>query len=127
MQHVDGDRIEWSCDGCGDNGVVTGFSGGESDLSDFQPLEEVVAWGFDDEERELLTQATTEIPELRAIVARGCPHAEIEGLLVVEATVEELDEMYTLVEELTDIARSRKRIEMLVGLRASLSTSIDGF
>ena len=107
--------------------MVTGFSGGESDLSDFQPLEEVVAWGIDDEERELLTQATTEIPELRAIVACGCPRAEIEGLLVVEATVEELDEMYTLVEELTDIARSRKRIEMLDGLRASLSTSIDGF
>ena len=92
-----------------------------------QPLEEVVAWGIDDEERELLTQATTEIPELRAIVARGYPRAAIEGLLVVEATVEELDEMYTLVEELTDIARSRKRIEMLDGLRASLSTSIDGF
>ena len=41
--------------------------------------------------------------------------------------MEELDELYTLVEGLTDRTRSRKRHELLDDLRASLSVSMDGF
>nr|MBA3765057.1 hypothetical protein [Actinomycetota bacterium] len=61
------------------------------------------------------------------VVVRGSPHAEIAGLLFVRATAKELDAMYTYVEALTDTTRSRKKIELLESLLASLCTAIDGF
>ena len=76
-----------------------------------------VLWGLHDEERRVLLGATSEVRRLRAVVARGRPKAEEPGLLLLQATVEELDEVYTLVEELTDATRSRKRLELLDGLR----------
>mgnify|MGYP003595188906 CR=1 FL=1 len=84
-------------------------------------------WGFDEAERAVLWDATTELPALRAVLERGVAHAEMRGLLIVQATVGELDAMYTLVEELTDGTRSRRRRELLDGLRASLCTAMDGF
>jgi len=42
-------------------------------------------------------------------------------------TVDELDQVYTLVEDLTDATRRRRRIQLLDGLRMSLCTAIDGF
>ena len=44
-----------------------------------------------------------------------------------EASVDELDEMYSLVEALMDGTRSRRRFDQLTGMRATLCTSIDGF
>jgi hypothetical protein len=38
-----------------------------------------------------------------------------------------LDELYSLVEALMGGTRSRRRLELLDGLRASLCSSIDGF
>jgi len=122
-----GDTVEWSCDGCGDSGTVTSFADTDSDLSRYVPTTKMVMWGIDEEERKLLMAATTELFGLRAVVSRARPHHDIEGLLLVEATVAELNEVYTLVEELTDGTRGRRRIELLDGLRASLCTSIDGF
>lgn len=121
------ERVSWSCAACGDTGVITGFEGGELDLSSYHPPGKMVCWGVDDEERKVLASATTQLHGLRAVIARARPHAQVEGLLLVEATVRELDELYTLVEELTDGTRSRSRVELLDGLRASLCTSMDGF
>jgi hypothetical protein len=84
-------------------------------------------WGFDDGEREILVGATTEIPELRAVVSRAGRRVDLGNLWVVEASVDELDEMYSLVEALMDGTRSRRRLEQLEGMRATLCTSIDGF
>jgi hypothetical protein len=84
-------------------------------------------WGFDDEQRRALIEATGAVPELRAVIARAKPHAEIAGLWLVRATVNELDEMYSLVGALMDTTRGRRRLEMLEGMLASLCTSIDGF
>lgn len=84
-------------------------------------------WGFDDADRAILATATTEIPELRAVVARAAQHAELGGLWVVEASVDGLDEMYSLVSALMDGTRSRRRLEQLEGMLATLCTSIDGF
>jgi hypothetical protein len=84
-------------------------------------------WGFDDEERTLLMAATTQLPELREVVERARPHADFPGLLLLKATVEELDDIYTLVEELTDGTRSRRRRDLLDGLRASLCSAMDAF
>jgi hypothetical protein len=84
-------------------------------------------WGFDDGEREILVTATAEIPELRAVVARANQREELGNLWVVEASVDELDEMYSLVEALIDGTRSRRRRDQLDGMRATLCTSIDGF
>lgn len=120
-------EIVWSCSTCGESGVVTHFADSQADLSKYQPRGKTVLWGFDDEERSVLMAATTHIPNLRAVISRAQPHTEIAGLLYLQATVAELDEMYSLVEELTDGTRSRRRIELLDGLRASLCTSIDGF
>ena len=84
-------------------------------------------WGIDDAERDFLRAHTVEMFELRSIISRARPHVDAPGLLLIEATVEELDEMYTLVEELTDLMpRGRKR-ELLDELRASLCNSMDGF
>lgn len=84
-------------------------------------------WGFDDGEREILVAATTAIPALRGVVERAGQRAELQGLWVVEASVDELDEMYSLVEALMDGTRSRRRLEQLEGMRATLCTSMDGF
>lgn len=121
-------RVEWSCAKCGERGVITGFEGTEFDMSIHAPgKKKLRVWGFDDEERAVLMAATTFIPSLRAVVARASPAAEVEGLLILQATVDELDEVYTLVEHLTDATRSRHRIMLLDGMRASLCSSMDAF
>jgi hypothetical protein len=84
-------------------------------------------WGFDDGEREILVAATAAIPGLRGVIERAGQRADLQGLWVVEASVDELDEMYSLVEALMDGTRSRRRLERLDGMRATLCTSIDGF
>lgn len=91
------------------------------------PTKKLRVWGIDEEERRVLLEATSEMASLRAVVSRAIPHMEVKGLLIVQATVEELDDVYTLVEELTDATRSRRRIEVLDGMRASLCTAMDGF
>ena len=84
-------------------------------------------WGFDEEQRAELLAATTELAELREIVARAQKHADIPGLWLVRATGHELNAVYDLVEALEHGVRGRKRRELLEGLRMSLSSSIDGF
>jgi hypothetical protein len=84
-------------------------------------------WGFDDSERRVLVDATTDIPELRRIVERARPYAAVKGLWVVQASLGELDDMYSLVEALMDGTRSSRRLELLEGLPATLCTSMDGF
>ena len=85
-------------------------------------------WGFDDEERAVLVEATTNIPGLRAVVARAERRPDLDSMWLVTASVRELDEMYSLVEEVMDsTGRSRKGSEVLEGLLATLCTSIDGF
>jgi hypothetical protein len=86
-----------------------------------------VFWCIDDEERRFLLSETIDIFDLRAIVCRARPRADVPGLLLIDATVEELDEMYTLVEELTDMKTGRRQRDLLDGLRASLCNSMDGF
>lgn len=121
-------RVEWSCPTCGERGVITGFEGTELDLSSHVPCaKKLRVWGFDDESREVLLAGTTDIPPLRAVVARASPAAEIAGLLVLQATVDELDDIYTLVEHLTDATRSRRRIDLLDDLRIGLCSAMDGF
>lgn len=85
-----------------------------------------VLWGFEEEQRALLVPAVMRTPELQAVVERTQPHGEIAGLWILRVTIEELNSTYTLVEELTNATRSRRRIEILDGLRMSLCTSIDG-
>jgi hypothetical protein len=121
-------RIAWSCAACGEDGAMTGFEGTELDLSRHWPSKKKLRfWGFDDEGRAVLRSATTAIPSLRAVISRARPAPDVPGLLVVEATVEELDAMYTLVEQLTDATRSRRRRDLFTGMRADLCVAIDGF
>jgi hypothetical protein len=84
-------------------------------------------WGFDDAERAVLIDATAMIPELRAVVDRAARRPELGGAWVVQASAKELDEMYSLVEELVDVTRGQKQLDLLDGMLASLCTSIDGF
>lgn len=84
-------------------------------------------WGFDEEQGAVLKSATMGIPALREVIEGARPHGEIPGLQVLQATVAELDDVYTLVEGLTDATRSRKRRELLDDLRASLCSAMDGF
>ena len=84
-------------------------------------------WAFDDVERELLSAATAALPTRSAVIARAVRRADVGGLWLVEATVDELDGLYSLVEALEGGTRSRRRLEQLEGLRATLCTSMDGF
>ncbi len=84
-------------------------------------------WGFDDEERRVLFEAAVGIPALQAVLARAERRVELGGVWLVQASVAELDEMYSLVEALMDATRSRKRLDLLEGLLATLCTSMDGF
>jgi hypothetical protein len=121
-------HVVWSCVACGDQGDVAGFAGTVHDMSPFVPRKQKLrVWAIDDEEREVLLEATTHIPALRAVVSRGSPAVDLEQALIVQATIDELDEVYTLVEHLTDATRSRRRVELLDGLRMGLSTAMDGF
>jgi hypothetical protein len=70
---------------------------------------------------------TVELPELRAVIARAERRTDLRGLWVVQASVRELDEIYSLVEALMDGTRSRRRLEQLEGMLATLCTSMDGF
>jgi hypothetical protein len=61
------------------------------------------------------------------VLDRAQPRADLGGMWVVTASVRELDDMYSLVQALMDGTRSRRRLEALDGLLATLCTSIDGF
>jgi hypothetical protein len=120
--------VVWSCLACGDHGDITGFEGTAHDLSPFVPRNKKLrVWAIDDAEREVLLEATMHLLALRAVVSRGSPAVDLEQALMVQATVDELDEIYTLVEHLTDATRSRRRIELLDGLRIGLCSAMDGF
>lgn len=84
-------------------------------------------WGFDDAQRELLIEATAQLPELRVLIERAEQRADFNGLWLVKSNVEELDDMYSLVSALMDSTRSRKKLDLLDGMLASLCGSIDGF
>lgn len=70
--------------------------------------------------------ATTEIPTLRAVIERAERRPDV-GLWLVKSNVDELDEMYSLVQALMDGTRSRKKLDLLDGMLATLCTSNDGF
>ena len=85
-------------------------------------------WGFDDGERRLLFDAADDIPELREILSRAAPRPDLGGLWVLQATVDELDESYSLAELLMNGTRSEHRLELLEKeLLMGLCTSMDGF
>lgn len=122
-----GTEIAWLCPGCAAHGIMSGVEGSPHDLSRYIPRGKLSRWGMSGAQRELLWEATRGLPHLRAVIARSISPSEIDDALLVSATVRELDDLYTLVEQLTDGTRSRRRLALLEGLRFSLSTSIDGF
>ena len=61
------------------------------------------------------------------MVERAARTDQFGGMWLVQATARELDEMYSLVEALMGGTRSRKRLDLLEGMRASLCNSIDGY
>jgi hypothetical protein len=83
-------------------------------------------WGFSEADRALLVEATAELPSLRAVVARAERRAELPGLWTVQASKDELYDLYELVEVLMDGQRSLQRLEQLDGMLETLSLSIDG-
>lgn len=127
VARVEGGRVEWSCAACGERGLISGFEGTDLDLSAHAPRRKLPqTWLLDDEGLDVLQDATY-LPELRAVLARAHPLDDDPDLLMLDATVDELDQMYTLVEHLSCETRSRRRIDLLEGLRAGLSSAIDGF
>src|SRR5258707_11915894 len=85
VQYASGDSINWWCENCGEQGEVSGFEGSDLDFSEYRPDGKMVMWGIDDEERGVLLSATAQLPALQAVMARVRPHADVEGLLLVEA------------------------------------------
>jgi hypothetical protein len=112
---------------CGDQGVITEVAGSPSDLSSYRLRGKGRWWGFDEVERKVLGPATSGLPELRALLARGTPRPDVPGLILTEGTAAELDAMYSLVEVLMDSRAGRSRHDVLKGLLQGLCTAIDGF
>jgi len=134
----DGLEVRWWCSWCGDDGVVTEFVGTAADLREQRGRGRTVAWAMMPEERFLLHRATERDRAMRSVVARAHlmdeafamqldPDDEALDMLLVEATVDELNDLYTLVESLYTGRVGADWREVLDGLRASLSSSIDGF
>jgi hypothetical protein len=84
-------------------------------------------WTFSDEARTLMLRATADLPELHAVIARAQREPEFDDHWEVTASLEDLDELYSLVEALEDALRGRKQRELLEELRFSLSAALDGF
>ena len=84
-------------------------------------------WGFDDSERASWSRQPRTSRSFARSIERAERRAGFGGMWLVQATVRELDEMYSLVEALMAGTRSRKRLDVLEGMRASLCNSIDGF
>jgi hypothetical protein len=117
------DTIEWSCTGCGDAGTITGFQGSEVDYERFVPRGKTLTWGFADEERDPLLNHACDSPRLRAIIARARPHAEVDALLIVNASRDELHALYDFAESLIGVDEFLDA----EAICASLATAIDGF
>jgi len=83
-------------------------------------------WGFSDADRAVLVEATAGLPPLRALVARAERRAELPGLWSVQASKDELYDLYELVEELMDGQTSLQRLEQLDGVLETLDLSLDG-
>jgi hypothetical protein len=55
----------------------------------------------------VLLEATPHLPTLRAVQERAQQRSDLGGRRLVQSTVAELDEMYSLVEALMDATRGR--------------------
>ncbi len=83
-------------------------------------------WSFNDADRALLLEATAELPELRALVARARRTAELPGLWTLPASKTELFDLWELVDELMDGQTNPQRFEQLDGMLETLDLTIDG-
>lgn len=83
-------------------------------------------WGFNDADLALLVEATAALPALRALIARAARRAELPGLWTVQASKDELYDLWELVDELMDGQTNPQRLEQLDGLLETLDTSIEG-
>jgi hypothetical protein len=81
---------------------------------------------YSDEGRRILKEATKSSPRLEMVMLVSLPVFGSSDW-VVDATVRDLDGMYSLVESLRDRARGEKRQEVLEELLAGLSAAMDGF
>lgn len=114
------DSIVWSCSACGENGVITGFVGSDSDLSVFVMLGPELTWSLTATDLDLLREATRALPELRGTIMRAEP-AEHPGQLVVKATLEELNDLDALIEHLIERTRGRAALDAYLRIGRSLS------
>ena len=81
---------------------------------------------YSDEGRRVLKEATKGSPRLEMVMLVSLPDFGSSDW-VVDATVRDLDEMYSLVESLMERARGQRQREVLEELLAGLSISMDGF
>ena len=119
--------MQWRCLSCGDDGAVTALDATNHDLSMYVPPEDFLQWRLDEDERALLWRQTAQLPELRAVIVRASPLPDEPSIYRVPAALEELDEIYTLIEELSDVLSNRRDKDLLDGIRESLCVTMDGF
>ncbi len=84
-------------------------------------------WVFDDQARRLLLRSTAGRPELRSVIGRAERQPALDNRWEVTASLEDLNDLYTLVEQLIDQTRGRRQRATLDGIRLSLSAALDGF
>jgi hypothetical protein len=83
-------------------------------------------WGFTGAQRDLLLEAALQGPLFVPLICSEQRNPD-EDLWLMETNVRELNEVYDLVEHLLARERSRKRRELLEGMRASLCSAMDRF
>jgi hypothetical protein len=84
-------------------------------------------WGFDDEERAWLLSATEGLPELRAMVSSAQRRDDVGRLWIVQTTLGDLDDVFSLIEAKMARTRSQKQRELLDGMLATLCNAMDRY
>lgn len=83
-------------------------------------------WGFSDADRAILLEATAELPELRALIARAKQRTDLPGAWTVHASKGELYDLWEVIDELMDGLTDPRRLEQLDRLLESLDLTVDG-
>lgn len=83
-------------------------------------------WPVDGEQRDILFEATLDVPRLFVLVADAQRGGDGDWWFV-QASGRQLDDFYDLIEALMSRTRNRRRLDQLEGMLATLSTAIDGF
>lgn len=127
VQQKSHDDIHWTCPSCGRTGTITGYAKGIFDYCEYAHGDKGEhQWGFDWDVRQYCLKITDWSPPLYSVIWRGCYYEE-NDFFGLNATLEELDALYTIAEHERYRVRSPRQEALVNTVLQSLCTGMDGF